>query len=130
MVKLRREKAATPAFEMAREYKLRLPPDLSRWVAQRAADSGHPQNRVIIDGLASLDYLEKLRDIGELYEDMKVWNARQSARVSWLDLSHELLDAVDTVLKAEGLAREAAIDKLRVVRSVMLKSKFDEIAKQ
>jgi hypothetical protein len=34
------------------------------------------------------------------------------------------------VLKAEGSAREAAIDKLSVVRRAMLKSKFDQTAKR
>jgi hypothetical protein len=122
----RKKKTATPAFQMAREYKLRLPPDVSAWVEQRAKDTGWPQNRVIINGLASLDYLEKLRGIGELYEEMKVWNARQSARIAWLDLSDELLKAVDAVLKSQGAAREAAIDQLSVTRTAMLKSKFIE----
>ena len=130
MVTRRKKKAATPAFQMAREFKLRLPPDVSAWVAQRAKDTGWPQNRVIINGLASLDYLEKLRDIGALYEDMKVWNARQSARVSWLELSEELLNAVDAVLKSQGAAREAAIDQLSVIRTAMLKSKFEQTAKR
>jgi hypothetical protein len=38
----------------------------SRWVEERARTTGKPQNRVIIDCLASLDYLEKFRDFGEL----------------------------------------------------------------
>jgi hypothetical protein len=131
MLTRRKKKSATPAFQMAREYKLRLPPDVSKWVEQRAKDTGWPQNRVIINSLVSLDYLEKLRGIGELYEDMKVWNARQSARVTWLDLSHELLNAVDAVLKTEGSAREAAIDRLRVERTAMLKSsKIEQTAKK
>jgi hypothetical protein len=130
MLPRRKKKAATPAFQMAREYKLRLPPDVSKWVEQRAKDTGWPQNRVIINGLASLDHLEKIRDFGEVLEDMKVWSARQGARVAWHDLSDELLNVVDAVLKAEGSAREAAIDKLSVVRSAMLKSKFDQTAKR
>jgi hypothetical protein len=61
---------------------------------------------------------------------MKVWNARQSARVSWLELSEELLNAVDAVLKSQGAAREAAIDQLSVIRTAMLKSKFEQTAKR
>jgi hypothetical protein len=130
MLTRRKKKAATPAFQMAREYKLRLPPDVSKWVEQRAKDTGWPQNRVIINGLASIDQLEKIRNFGEVLEDLKVIVARQGARIAWLDLSDELLSAVDAVLKAEGSAREAAIDNLNVVRSAMLKSKFEQTGKR
>jgi hypothetical protein len=117
----RQRKRVIPAYERGREFKLRLPPDVSELIEQRAKATGLPQNRVIINGLASLDYLEKLREFGEVLEDLKMWNARQSARIVWLDLSDDLLNAVDAVLKSQGGAREAAIDQLEVIRTAMLK---------
>ena len=124
----KKKKAATSAYEMTREFKLRLPPDLSAWIEQRAKAKGWPQNRAIINALSSVDGLEKVADFGESLGDLKVLIARHSARISWHDLSDDLLNAVDAVLKAEGGAREAAIDRLSVVRSAMLK--FKRLAKE
>jgi hypothetical protein len=54
---------------------------------------------------------------------MKIVLAKQGARIKWQDLSDDLLNAVDAVLKTEGTAQQAAIDKLRVERSAMLRTK-------
>jgi hypothetical protein len=129
MVKPRRKKAATPAFEKGREFKLRLPPDVSAWVEQRAADTGHPQSRVVIDSLASLDHLETLRDFNEAVGDMRVMLARYGARITMADLSDDLLRAVDAVLAAKTDGElQARLDKLRVLRIEMLK--FEKTAKE
>jgi hypothetical protein len=47
--------------------------------------------------------------------------ARYGTRITWLDLSEQLLSAVDGVLHAQGGAQQAAIDKLRIVRNAMTK---------
>jgi hypothetical protein len=107
---------------------LRLPSDVMKLVETKAKKEQWPLNRAVINLLASIPLLEKIRDFDEVLGDLKVWNARQSARVTWLDLSEELLNAVDAVLKTQGSARDAAIDQLRVTRTAMLKSKFIEQA--
>src|SRR4051794_18121322 len=98
-----------------REYKIRLPEDVAKRIEQKAAHEQKPVNRAIINELAAFPDLEKVRDFGELVEDMKIVLAQQGARLTWLDLSEQLLAAVDAVLKAQGSgALQAAIDKLRV----------------
>src|SRR5262245_45897534 len=111
-----RRKTATA---QAREFKLRLPPDVSERIVAKAVDKGWPQNRVIINELADIPDLERYRDLAYLVQDMKNALARYGARVDALDLSDQLLAAVDRVLKAEGGAVQAALDGLRVVREKM-----------
>jgi len=113
----------------SREYKIRLSEDVAQRIEAKAKAEGRPQNRIIVNELESFP-VQGTRGLEELRGDFEVLLARYSARISWLDLSDELLNAVDAVLKTEGGAREAAIDKLRVVRSAMIKSKFDQIAKR
>ena len=45
--------------------------------------------------------------------------AHYSARIVMADLSDELLRALDAALAAQGSAQQAALDKLRVIRSAM-----------
>jgi hypothetical protein len=119
-----RKKQRTAAARPDREYKIRLPEDVAGRIEQKAAREQRPQNRIIINELAAFPDLEKVRDLAESVEDMKVVLAQQGARIMWLDLSDELLSAVDAVVRAQGSgALHAAIDKLRVVRTAMLKSK-------
>jgi len=119
-----RKKQRTAATRPGREYKIRLPEDVADRIEQKAANEQRPQNRVIINELAAFPDLQKARDLAESVGDLKVLLAQHSARIMWLDLSVQLLSAVDGVLEAEGSnALQAAVDKLRVVRLAMLKSK-------
>jgi hypothetical protein len=115
----RRKKTASAK---AREFKLRLPEDVSERIVAKAEQTGWPQNRVIINELAEYPALKEYREQGDQIGFVNDILARYGSRITWLDLSEDLLKAVDAVLKAEGgTALQAAIDKLRVQRNEMLK---------
>jgi len=123
MAPRRKHVTAPPA---GREFKLRIPQDVSERIEAKAKREGRPQNRVIINELALFPSLEETGDLADLIRAMEVIVARYGARITWHDLSDELLNAVDVVLKAEGGALQAALDRLRVVRSGMLLHKESE----
>jgi len=92
--------------------------------AKKAKAEGRPQNRIIINELAEYPDLKlhggKLAEhVGELGNMI----ARYSARIVMHDLSDELLHTIDTALDAQGTAQQAALDKVRVIRNAMLKTK-------
>jgi hypothetical protein len=104
----------------ARDYKIRLPEDIAQRIEAKAKAEGRPQNRVIINELARFPDVEPHSTLAERVRDLEVVLARYAARISWLDLTEQLLNAVDAVLTAEGAAVSAAIDRLRVARAGML----------
>jgi hypothetical protein len=114
-----RKRKRAAAFERAREFKLRIPEDVAKRIEKKALAEGRPQNRVIINELAAIPYLETLKSFAEQVEDMKVVIARHGAAIAWHDLSGELVGAVDALLGAEGGEERAAKERLRVVRSAM-----------
>ena len=106
-----------------REYKLRLPLDISKRIEAKAKKEQRPQNRIIINELAAFPDLEQ--GGGKLAENISTMGdvlARYSARIVMHDLSDQLLQALDTALAAQGSAQQAALDKVRVIRSAMLKT--------
>lgn len=103
-----------------KEYKLRLPQDVADMIEIRAKAEQRPQNRIIINMLASVPRLEKGRLFEDLIGDMEVVLARHGRRISWHDVQDELLAAVDELLKSEGGAAQAALERLRAVRTGML----------
>jgi hypothetical protein len=109
-----------PAPGQGREYKIRLPEDIAQRIEAKAKSEGRPQNRIIINELASVPDLEQTRNLATLVRDMEVVVARYAAQITSHDLSDRLLSAVDAVLNAEGGALTAAVEKLRVVRAGML----------
>jgi hypothetical protein len=115
----RRKKTASA---QAREFKLRLPEDLSERIIAKAKEKGWPQNRVIINELADIPDLERYRNLANLVEEMRNVLARYGARIVMHDLSGELLTALDAALAAQGTAQQAALDKCRVLRTAMLKT--------
>jgi hypothetical protein len=115
----RKQQATAPS--RGREYKIRLPEDIARRIEAKAKDEARPQNRIIINELAAVPDLERLRDLATLVADMNITLARYGARIVWHDLSEQLLSAVDAVLNAQGGALQAAVDRLRVVRTAMRK---------
>jgi hypothetical protein len=108
-----------PAPGQGREYKIRLPEDIAQRIEAKAKSEGRPQNRIIINELASIPDLEQTRNLATLVRDMEVVVARYAAQITSHDLSDRLLSAVDAVLSAEGGALTAAVEKLRVVRAGM-----------
>jgi hypothetical protein len=103
-----------------REYKIRLPEDVAQRIEAKAKVEGRPQNRIIINELASVPDLEETRKLATLVGHMEVVIARYAAQITSHELSDRLLSAVDVVLNAQGGALTAAIEKLRVVRAEML----------
>jgi hypothetical protein len=109
-----------PAPGQGREYKIRLPEDVAQRIENKAKAEQRPQNRVIINELAAIPALEETRKQASLNRDMEIVVARYAARVTSIDLSEQLLSAVDSVINAQGSALAAAVEKLRVVRAGML----------
>jgi hypothetical protein len=115
-----RRKQRAPKPGDTRDYKIRLPEDIARRIEAKAKTEGRPQNRVIINELAIYPHIESQSVLAERVRDMEIVLARYGSRIMWLDLSEQLLNAVDAVLAAEGSSVSAAIDRLRVIRSAML----------
>ena len=114
-----RKKSSPPP--QGREYKIRLPEDIAQRIEAKAKDEQRPQNRIIINELARFPDLEKTGKLAELVRDMEVVIARYAAQITAHDLTDELLGAVDAVLATQGGALPAAIEKLRLVRTGMLR---------
>jgi hypothetical protein len=113
-------KKSTELSIPGRDYKVRLPEDVADRIAKKAATEQRPQNRIIINELASVPYLEQRSTFEELIQDMKITLARHGAAIVWHDLSTELLAAVDALLAAEGGEERAAKERLRVIRTAMV----------
>ena len=113
-----RKKQPTPG--QGREYKIRLPEDVAQRIEAKAKVEGRPQNRIIINELASVPHLEQTHKLATLVREMEVVVARYAAQITLHDLSHALLKAVDAVLAARGGALPQAIERLRVARAGML----------
>jgi hypothetical protein len=109
-----------PTPGQGREYKIRLPEDVAQRIEAKAKVEGRPQNRIIINELASVPDLEQTHKLATLVRDMEVVVARYAAQITSHDLSERLLSAVDAVLNAQGGALTAAVERLRVVRASML----------
>ncbi len=56
--------------------------------------------------------------------------AHYGARIQWHELSDNLLKAVDAVLSAQGGGLPAALNRLRAVRSTMLKVRAAEAKRE
>lgn len=113
-----RRKRATTTKE-ARDFKIRLPEDIRQRLDEKAKDTGWPLNRIIINELAAYPDLEKRGSLIEAVGHFDVLLARYGARIVWLELSEQMLDALDAALEAQGTAQQAALDKVRVVRNAM-----------
>jgi hypothetical protein len=114
----RKKKSPAP---QDREFKLRLPPDVSQWVEERAELERRPQNRVIINTLAAFPELEKQRKLAQLVSDMEIVLARYASRVTQTDMNEHLLAVVDQLLSANSTEISSLVEKLRVARSAMRK---------
>jgi hypothetical protein len=99
-----------PAAGQGHEYKIRLPGDVAERIEAKAKAEGRPQNRVIINELASVPDLEQTKKLATLVRDMEVVVARYAAQITSHDLSEQLLSAVDAVLHAPGNALTPAVE--------------------
>ena len=93
---------------------------MSAFVEQRAKDTGLTQNRVIINGLASLNHLEKLRDFGEVVDNLKIIVARQDARVAVDGLKDDLLRTIKQAVKAHTAGDIGELQALMKTAGVIL----------
>ena len=109
------------ALSDTRPFKIMLPPDISARIDEKAKQTGWPLNRVIINELAAFPNLETTGNLAEHVSALETLLARYGGRITWLELSEQLLNSVDAVLAAEGGKLPAAIDRLRAARAVMLK---------
>ena len=111
------------ASARVREYKLSLPEDIANRIEAKAKDEARPQNRIIINELAAYPNLEKIGELRQHVADLEALLLKYSVRLTWQELSDELISTVDAVLKTQGGAQQVAIDKLRAVRNAMQKQK-------
>jgi hypothetical protein len=119
------------AVSQALPVHLRLPGDVFARLDAKAKKSGWPFNRIVINELAAYPRLEQHAQLGELIRDMDVMLAQYGSRITWSDMNAALLEAVDRLLAAEGGDMPAAMDRLKVVRRVMLtKAALDERSKK
>jgi hypothetical protein len=102
---------------------LRFPTDVFERIESEAKEKGWPLNRVIINEMASIPHLKKQAKLGELIRDMEVILAEHGAQFTLAKLGEPLLQSVDDLLAAKSDSeRQARLDKLRVLRSAMLKN--------
>jgi hypothetical protein len=119
-----RPQTTKTASARAREYKLRLPEDIATRIEHKAEAEGRPQNRVIINELAEYPDLKKIGELREHVADLEALLLKYSVRLTWQELSDELISTVDELLKTtQGAAQQVAFDKLFAVRSAMKKFK-------
>lgn len=115
-----------------REFKLRLPPDVSQRIEAKAQAEGRPQNRVIVNELASIPHLEGQRDFENALEEMKIVLARYSTRIVVADLSDDLLRTLHEVLKADEMNNigelRARLQKVRVLLAQL--EKFEPVTNE
>src|SRR6476469_5764381 len=78
----KREKANERRF-----FKVGLPNDIAQRIEAKAKAEGRPQNRIIINDLARIPYLEQFEKLAEQVSDMGTVLARYSARVTSLEMS-------------------------------------------
>jgi hypothetical protein len=112
------------ASARVREYKLRLPEDIAARIEAKAKDEARPQNRIIINELAAYPNLEKIGELRQHVADLEAVLLKYSSRLTWQELSDELISTVDELLKTtQGAAQQVALDKLFSVRNAMKKFK-------
>jgi hypothetical protein len=105
-----------PRAAQVREYRLRLPADVSEEIEKESLDTGLPQNRIIINRLARFGPNDKMATMDGLIGHMETLLAGYGSRLSGVELGEELLQAVDQILDAKPNELQARVDKLRVVR--------------
>lgn len=82
-----------------REYKLRLPPALSKRIESDAEREGKPQSRIVIEDLESIPYLRSRAHFEDLVKDMEYTLGLYSARVHTAMVTDNLLNAVKEAVK-------------------------------
>ncbi len=102
---------------------LRLPTDVFERLEAKTKQKGWPLNRTINAELAEYPDLEELKKLGALVSDMEVILARYGAQQTLVEVSKELLVAVDEVLASRTDGElQARLDKLRALRAAMVKT--------
>ena len=105
-----------------RQVFVRLPEDVATRIDAKAKAMRLPFNRIVINELAEHPYLEMQRGLDETLHDMKITLAQYGARLTVTSLSEGMLQAIDEIIAAPTAAdRDAPLDKLRVLRSAMIK---------
>jgi hypothetical protein len=105
--------------EPVQEFRIRLPLDLAQEVEKEVVDSGLPRNRVVINRVARGGHNSKTATLESLIRDMETLLARYSSQQSSVELSKDLLRAVDEILDARPNEVQARVEGLRVVRRAM-----------
>ena len=89
-----------PSPGQYRDYKIRLPEDVAERIEKKAKAEERPHNRIIINELAAVPLMVPVGNLAKHVSDMGMVLARYGARITALEVSDDLLAAVDAVLKA------------------------------
>jgi hypothetical protein len=112
------------------EFKIKLPADIGERIRAKAQREDRPLNRIITDELREYPVLkqtgtlaaavealaEQNATLAEQTREMKITLARYGARITWLDLTDHLLEAMDLVteaLETDSPSLPAAMEALR-----------------
>jgi CBS domain-containing protein len=107
------------AASQHRQFKIRLPGDITARIEAKAQAEGRPQNRVIINELAAFPALEKQRKLAELVDEFELLTLRHEARLGKVELQEDLFGALHEVLQADDANNvgevRAGLSKVRVI---------------
>jgi hypothetical protein len=105
--------------EQGRDFRLRLPRDLSDEIEKESAVSGIPQNRIIINRLAAFGQNNKAASMDSLLNHLETLLARYGTRLNSVELAEDLARAANEVVNAKAAELPAKVDKLRVILRAM-----------
>jgi hypothetical protein len=101
---------------------VKLPQDVMKLVEAKATKEQWTLNRTVINLLASIPHLEKVRTAEQVLHDMQIVLARYGSRQTADELSEPILRAIDEVLSAKADGElQTRLDRLRVLRADMRK---------
>jgi hypothetical protein len=112
-------KEVVPLSQQGRDFRLRLPPDLSEEIEKESFDTGVPQNRIIINRLSRFGQNDRTVTLDGLINHMETLLAGYGTRLNNVELGEELLQAVDEALAAKPNEIQAKLDKVRLARRGM-----------
>jgi hypothetical protein len=115
----RQKKPVIPAYKQAREFKVRLPPEISKRIEDEAAKEGCSQSKIIVEDLRDIPDLRSQATALDLVGDMEHMLRRYGARLTYAELTDELLFAIRAADEANTAGKiselRAAMDQVNLI---------------